>query len=67
MLIVAEITHRDRVTVMYGKKEKEIMKIKVTQILTYPEAKKVHEQHIPEFTFSKIVQSMPAKPETKAA
>ena len=49
------------------KKEKEIMKIKVTQRLTNPEAKKVHEQHTPEFTFSKIVQSMPAKPETKAA
>ena len=49
------------------KKEKEIMKIKVTQRLTYPEAKKVHEQHTPEFTFSKIVQSVPAKPETKAA
>ena len=49
------------------KKEKEIMKIKVTQRLTYPEAKKVHEQHTPEFTFSKFVQSMPAKPETKAA
>ena len=49
------------------KKEKEIMKIKVTQRLTYPEAKKVYEQHTPEFTFSKIVQSMPAKPETKTA
>ena len=47
------------------KKEKEIMKIKVTQRLTYPEARKVYEQHKPEFTFSKIVQSMPAKPETK--
>ena len=47
------------------KKEKEIMKIKVTQRLTYLEARKVYEQHKPEFTFSKIVQSMPAKPETK--
>ena len=42
------------------------MKIKVTQRLTYPEARKVYEQHKPEFTFSKIVQSMPAKPETKS-
>ena len=41
------------------------MKIKVTQRLTYPEARKIYEQHKPEFTFSKIVQSMPAKPETK--
>ena len=41
------------------------MKIKVTQRLTYPEARKVHEQHTPEFSFSKIVQSVPAKPETK--
>ena len=27
----------------------------------------MYEQHTPEFTFSKIVQSMPAKPETKTA
>ena len=47
------------------KKEKEIMKIKVTKRLTYPETRKVYEQHKPEFTFSKIVQSMLAKPETK--
>ena len=43
------------------------MKIKVTQRLTYPEARKVYEQQKPEFSFSKIVQSMPAKPETKTA
>ena len=49
------------------KKEKEVMKIKVTQRLTYPEARKVYEQQKPEFSFSKIVQSMPAKPETKTA
>ena len=47
------------------KKEKEIMKIKVTQRLTYPEARKMYEKQTPEFTFSKIVQSMPAKPESK--
>ena len=49
------------------KKEKEVMKIKVTQRLTYPEARKVYEQHKPEFTFSKIVSTMPKKPETKTA
>ena len=46
-------------------KEKEIMKIKVTNNITYLEAKKIHE-HKPEFTFSKIVQStQPTKPESK--
>ena len=49
------------------KKEKEIMKIKVTQRLTYPEARKVYDQQTPEFTFSKVVSSMPKKPETKTA
>ena len=43
------------------------MKIKVTQRLTYPEARKVYEQHKPEFTFSKVVSAMPKKPETKTA
>ena len=47
------------------KKEKEIMKIKVTQRLTYPEARKVYDQHTPEFSFSKIVQTAPPKPATK--
>ena len=41
------------------------MKIKVTSRLTYPEVRKVYEQQKPEVSFSKIVQSMPAKPETK--
>ena len=41
------------------------MKIKVTQRLTYPEARKVYDQQTPEFTFSKVVSSMPKKPETK--
>ena len=49
------------------KKEKEVMKIKVTQRLTYPEARKVYDQQKPEFTFSKVVSSMPKKPETKTA
>ena len=49
------------------KKEKEVMKIKVTQRLTYPEARKVYEQHKSEFSFSKIVSAMPNKPETKTA
>ena len=49
------------------KKEKEIMKVKVTNRLTYPEARKLYEQHKPDFTFAKVVQSMAAKPETKVA
>ena len=64
--IVAEITCQDQVTVMSGKKEKEVMKIKVTQRLTYPEARKEYEKQTPEFTFSKIVQSIP-KTESKTA
>ena len=46
------------------KKEKEIMKIKVTQKITYLEAKKIQENQ-PEITFAKIVQSLNTKPETK--
>ena len=46
------------------KKEKEIMKIKVTRNLTYLEARKIVE-HTPETTFSTIVQSAIAKPEIK--
>ena len=47
------------------KKEKEIMRIKVTKNITYSEAKKEFEQ-TPEVTFSRIVQSAVAtKPETK--
>ena len=49
------------------KKEKEVMKIKVSQRLTYPEAQKEYEKQTPEFTFSKIVQSMPPKLESKTA
>ena len=49
------------------KKEKEVMKIKVTQRLTYPEARKIHDQQKPEFTFSKVVSTMPKKPETKTS
>ena len=49
------------------KKEKKIMKVKVTNRLTYPEARKLYEQHKPDFTFAKVVQSMAAKPETKVA
>ena len=43
------------------------MKINVTQRISYPEARKVYEHHKPEFTFSKVVSSMPKKPETKTA
>ena len=46
------------------KKEKEIMKVKVTRNLTYLEAGKIVE-HTPETTFSTIVQSAIARPETK--
>ena len=35
------------------KKEKEIMKLKVTKNLTYPEARKLYDQQQPEFTFTK--------------
>ena len=41
------------------------MKIKVTKRVTYPEARKLYEQQTPEFSFSKVVQSMTSKPETK--
>ena len=47
------------------KKEKEIMKLKVTKNLTYPEARKLYDQQQPEFTFAKVVQSLSVKPETK--
>ena len=48
------------------KKEKEILRIKVTRNITYLEARKVLEQQ-PEITYSKIVQSAAMKkPETKA-
>ena len=40
------------------------MKIKVTQKITYMEAKKIQENQ-PEITFAKVVQSLNTKPETK--
>ena len=46
------------------KKEKEIMKIKVTQKITYLEARKIQENQ-PEITFAKVVQCLNTKPETK--
>ena len=46
------------------KKEKDIMKIKVTQKITYLEAKKIQENQ-PEINFAKVVQSLNTKPETK--
>ena len=48
----------------FGKKKKEIMKIKVTQKIIYLEAKKIQENQ-PEITFAKVVQSLNTKPETK--
>ena len=47
------------------KKVKEVMKIKVTQRLTYHEARKVYEQHKPEFTFSKVVSASQRNPKQK--
>ena len=44
--------------VKYGKKE--IMKIKITQKVTYLEAKKIQENQ-PEITFAKVVQSLNSK------
>ena len=46
------------------KKEKEIIKIKVTQKITYLEAKQIQGNQ-PEITFAKVVQSLNTKPETK--
>ena len=43
------------------------MKLKVTKNLTYPEARKLYDQQQPEFTFTKVVQSLSAKLETKTA
>ena len=40
------------------------MKIKVTQKITYLEAKKIQENQ-PEITFAKVIQSLNTKPETK--
>ena len=40
------------------------MKIKVTQKITYLEAKKIQENQ-PEITFAKVVQSLNTKPESK--
>ena len=38
--------------------KKEIMKLKVTKNLTYPEARKLYDHQQPEFTFAKVVQSL---------
>ena len=48
------------------KKEKEIMKIKVTKNITYLEAKKVLESQPTDLDFSKIVHSLSSKPESKS-
>ena len=48
------------------KKEKEIMKIKVTKNITYLEAKKVLESQSTDLDFSKIVHSLSSKPESKS-
>ena len=42
------------------KKEKKIMKIKITQKVTYLEAKKIQENQ-PEITFANVVQSLNSK------
>ena len=46
------------------KQEKETMRLKVIKNLTYPDARKLYEQKS-DFTFSKVVKSLAAKPETK--
>ena len=47
------------------KKEKEINKIKVTKNITYLEANKLFESQTSELDFTKIVQSLSSKPESK--
>ena len=48
------------------KKEKEVMKIKVTQRLTYPEARKEYEKQTPEFIFfQKLFNQCPQNPNQK--
>ena len=64
---MGKIIYQGPVNVKFGKKEKEIMKLKVTKNLTYPEARKLYDQQQPEFTFAKVVQSLSVKPETKTA
>ena len=53
------------ITCEIWKKEKEIMKIKAKKNVTYLEAKKLFETQSSELDFSKIVQSLSSKPETK--
>ena len=65
IIIMVEIIYQGPTNVKFGIKEKEIMKLKVTKNLTYPEARKIYDQKQPEFTFAKVVRSMTAKPETK--
>ena len=48
------------------KKEKEIMKIKVTKNITYLEAKKILESQYTDLDFSKIVHCLSSKPESKS-
>ena len=49
------------------KKEKEIMKLKVTKSLTYPGARGLYGRQRPGFAFARVVRSLSAKPETKTA
>ena len=44
-----------------------VTEIKEIKKLTYPEARKLYDQQQPEFTFTKVVQSLSAKQETKTA
>ena len=60
------IIYLDPMNVMFGKKEKEIMRIKVTNNITYIEARRMVEQK-PEDTYSRKVQSTMTKTVTKAA
>ena len=65
VLTAVKITVHDPISVKYGKKEKEIIKIKVTKNVPYLEAKKIFENQTPELDFTKIVTSLSAKPESK--
>ena len=65
VLTEVKITFYDPISVKYGKKEKEISKIKVTKNVPHLEAKKIFEKQTPELDFTKIVTSLSAKPESK--
>ena len=60
MSTAVKTIYLDQMRVRSEKKEKEIMKIKVTQNLSFFEARKIFENK-PEVTFATIVQSSQIK------